>query len=671
VDRTLVQAASPPPIAAFFDASDDEDMKESESVQPVPAVPLASGSDKDRLFVQAALPLLSMKRRTDYESWMKVGFAVSTVFGRDEFGRDHFRVWSQQAPNYDQGSCDKVYACAGKRVGLGSLITWLREDAPAPLVSALVQTLRDEEAEEREASVKGPSKLNEGRIHAMVKEHNLASRKRATSQDFQDKTVRAQKREQDERVDKLLADIVQYLNLFLCIIRRATGKPNIIEEYSRMQYGTDGSGEEVVTMFTLRSPSDAAAAYKKHSLHIEGRKGATTPMDIWLHHPEAREFDAIDFIPSASGHADGIFNLFRGLAITPAIAATCDGDVTPIVDHVHELWCKGNQHVTDFLLSWMSHLIQRPGVKMCTAPVLKGGQGAGKGIIVQLLGDILGAQHFMGVRNVEDVTGCFQEDKAKTNLLTFLDECTFAGDKRQSSVLKGLLTEKMRKWEAKFVNPVRIANHSNYIVASNYDQIVYVEEDDRRWFCIEVDSKYAGPQTPESKAYFDKLASVPAAAFARFLYERDISGFNPRAPPSTEYMRHQKVINFGSVTAYVEMALRRGRFTAGETFADSLDALNLVQDDREGDENMMQTPVLKTAVYDDYLVFCSERNIRRTAVDKAFWRKLRALVPSFTETRHRSVGRRRVLHFPSLKDARAQFLAAIHEADWDWEEVAQ
>ena len=312
---------------------------------------------------------------------------------------------------------------------------------------------------------------------------------------------------------------------------------------------------------------------------------------------------------------------------------------------------------------------------MATAPVLKGGQGAGKGIIIQKIGDILGAEHFLGVTNVDAVTGNFQEEKVKTNLLTFLDECTFAGDKRQSSVLKGLISETRRKWEAKFVNPVRIANHSNYIVASNYDQIVYVEEDDRRWVCIEVDSKYAGPQTPESKAYFDQLAAVPAASFAKFLYNYDLSGFNPRAPPSTEYQRHQKTINFGSVTAFVEHCLRRGHFTEHQEAPYSCSALDInddstIDDDEESDGPTMIHEALKSTVFEYYLFFCAERGIRRTTIDKAFWRKVKTLVPGYSEHRRsRHTGRQRVVAFPSLVEARDCFATAIHEASWDWDEL--
>jgi hypothetical protein len=677
-DVSLVKFAAAPASSS----TDHEDEKERE--EKVPAAPRPAGSDRERVFVQAALPMLSPQRRVAYEDWMRTGFAVATVFGKDQIGRDLFRVWSQGAPNYSESACDKVYQGGDAKIGVGSIVSWLKEDAPPAVACALVQTLRDDDPDE-EAEADGadgeqkktPSKLDENKIHQWVHAHNAKVQGLASHSDNQGKEKKELKAMAQALKDELLGRIVRYMNRWLCIIRRQTGRPNVIEEYSRLQKRIGGEGHEVVTIFTLRSPSDALAAYKKHSVHIEGMK-QTTPMEMWLNHRASREFDAVDFIPSVDPAlaGNGVYNLFRGLAITPALAAACDEDVAPLIDHIKEVWCKGDERTADFLLDWFGHLIQRPGVKMATAPVLKGGQGAGKGIIIQKIGDILGAEHFLGVRNVDSVTGNFQEEKIKTNLLTFLDECTFAGDKRQSSVLKGLITETRRKWEAKFVNPVRIANHSNYIVASNYDQIVFVEEDDRRWVCIEVDSKFAGPQTPESKAYFDTLAAVSAAAFAKHLYGRDLSSFNPRAPPSTEYQRHQKTINFGSVTAFVEHALRQGAFTGPFDSASTMMGASLADidgaDDDGGDDGASFTrKVLKSDVYNSYLGFCTDRGIRRTAIDKAFWRKLRSLASGVTEHRlSRQLGHKRVVVFPALKEARKQFLAAIHEGAWDWDEMS-
>jgi hypothetical protein len=406
-------------VAAFLD-DDDEDMKE-DGVAPAPAAPapLASGSEKERLFVQVALPLLSNKRRIDYESWMKVGFAVATVYGGSERGRDLFRIWSQQAVNYDQGACDKVYACAGKRVGVGSLVSWLHEDAPS-LAGALVQMLRDEDAEEKvddavSANTRAtePSKLDEKHLHALVREYNAGVAARRADPD---RDAGAAKALDQELLRKLQLDIVRYMNKWICIIRRSTGRPNIIEEYSRLEPQSTGAGHDVVTMFTLRSPSDASAAYKKHTLLITGEK-PRNPIDIWLSHKESRDFDSVNFIPAGCDDKS-VFNLFRGLAITRDAAAACTVAATPIIEHVQTIWCHGDQRVADFLFDWMAHLIQKPGVKMASAPVLKGGQGAGKSIVMQKLGDIIGAEHFLGVRSIDSVTGSFQEDKVKTNLLT-------------------------------------------------------------------------------------------------------------------------------------------------------------------------------------------------------------------------------------------------------------
>jgi hypothetical protein len=198
------------------------------------------------------------------------------------------------------------------------------------------------------------------------------------------------------------------MNTWVCIIRRCTGKPNIIEEHSRRDRG------EVRTIFTLRSPSDAKEAYFKHTLGIFDAPNLN-PMDVWLRHKDAREYDSIDFDPLDGGTTPDVFNLFRGIAYGPDQCVRDDEQAKLVTDHILNIWCKGDQTVCDFLLDWMAHLVQRPGVKMVATPVLKGGQGAGKGIIVELLGRILGNEHFLAVTKLDSVTGQYQEEKIKTN----------------------------------------------------------------------------------------------------------------------------------------------------------------------------------------------------------------------------------------------------------------
>jgi hypothetical protein len=163
---------SPGPISTFLEMKDD-------APQTPPPPPVPAGSAEQRRFVQAALAMLSPQRCTGYEDWMKVGFAVGTVFDKDQVGRDVFRAWSQQAASYDQGACDKLYSAGGQKIGIGAIIAWLKEDAPSTVARALIQTLcADEPAEEARSKdeKRKPTKLNESKIHEWIHAHNITVR---------------------------------------------------------------------------------------------------------------------------------------------------------------------------------------------------------------------------------------------------------------------------------------------------------------------------------------------------------------------------------------------------------------------------------------------------------------------------------------------------------------
>ena len=459
--------------------------------------------------INHVLANLSAKRLSDFDSWINFIKAMSTVFNKNDIGLAEVTALAPDAVK--AAMCKPVYLDLSAGLGFDDLIGWSKDDSPEQF---------------KEEDVVVANNINEQQIYSWI-------------EGFNDGTFEIE-------VEELREKIVSYMNQWICIIRRSTGKPNIIEEVRRPERKNRVTEEtQLVTHFIIRSPQDAVTAYNKFRQMLHGEKQPQNPMERWLAHHKSREFDYIDFDPSGNTPQKSMFNLFRGLAISREKSIEDKEQAKIVTDHVLNIWCKGAEELCAFLLDWMAHLVQRPGEKMIAAPVLKGGQGAGKGIIIQMLGDILGHEHFIAATRLESITGTFQEDKIKTNLLTFLDECTFAGDKKQSSVLKGLLSEQYRRWEAKFVNPIRVKNYSNFIVASNYDEIVLVEHDDRRWFCLEVDSKYAGPQTPESAAYFNRLSSVDVRHFAHFLYtqhQQIQSEIHPLQqlppPPKAPQLRH-------------------------------------------------------------------------------------------------------------------------------------
>jgi hypothetical protein len=459
--------------------------------------------------------------------------------------------------------------------------------------------------------------------------------------------------------------IVEYMNRFFVKVSHNTGAPTYMEEYRGEEMHADSTEIVEATCFTARGKQHMMTAFEQFTFEIAGPKKSTftSAIDIWRTSPLSRCVRRIDFDPregaSALSANGNIFNLFRGLSIT----RDTPGDASkaqPITDHIHKIWCNDDLKCSEYLLNWMAHLVQHPARKMVVCPVLKGGQGAGKGIIIQLLGKILGAEHFLQTTNLESITGRFQEDRIKTNLLTFLDECTFANDKKQSSILKGLLSESTRRWEAKYLNSLRLKNFSNHIVASNYDQIVFVEESDRRWFCLEVDSRYAGKQTNDTKAYFKPILAVTPADFGKFLYERDLTRFNPREMPTSSYQLHQKRINFDSVSTFIEQFLQDGSRDYKKQDADG------DYYDTSFDLVLNCNTIEKDLFYSFYEVFCTETSMRfKYAVARPqFWKKINEVV-GVTQTRPCG---KRMVQFSNLAKCRKNFTSYLKEPAWPWED---
>jgi hypothetical protein len=313
------------------------------------------------------------------------------------------------------------------------------------------------------------------------------------------------------------------------------------------------------------------------------------------------------------------------------------------------------------MLDWFAHLIQRTGIKMKVVPVIKAGQGAGKGIIISLfIKSIIGVSSYVHVSDVDTVLAGFQDDSAKTSLLTFLDEATFSGDKKQASKLKALITEATKRFEQKFVNAIFLSNLSNYFIASNYDHIVHVEHDDRRYWCFEADNKYTGKQTTESKAYFDRLSSCPPEAFAKFLYERDISQFNPCAYPSTDYLLEQKLLNFDSVQTFIEHILRF------KELPNVCISVFQIDSSKQEPQKTGIIDVDKSKFYQAYLAFTRTTANRRVEVESAVMKRILRIVGDKGLTVSRPVvdtKRCRQWHI-NIEEARKGFCAYTKEPNW-------
>ena len=134
-------------------------------------------------------------------------------------------------------------------------------------------------------------------------------------------------------------------------------------------------------------------------------------------------------------------------------------------------------------------MVQKPEEKPGVAVVLQGGQGTGKGSMVRPLGEMIG-HHYFYAGNPEAVAGKFNSHMENT-VLAFADEAFFA-DKKAANALKSMITEPVQSIERKNVDLFMTASYSRIIMATNHENAIRVETDDRRYFILQVSEDKKG-----------------------------------------------------------------------------------------------------------------------------------------------------------------------------------
>ena len=132
------------------------------------------------------------------------------------------------------------------------------------------------------------------------------------------------------------------------------------------------------------------------------------------------------------------FNFFVGLAYPSKKTYTAqelksveEGPLQPFLWHLKQIWCRGDEESFQFVLKWFASTVQKPWIKLQSAIVLKSKPGGGKGIIVNLIANILGRKYVSRPGSLEEITGSnFNSNYFKQCLLMFLDEVFYAGSKK-------------------------------------------------------------------------------------------------------------------------------------------------------------------------------------------------------------------------------------------------
>lgn len=252
--------------------------------------------------------------------------------------------------------------------------------------------------------------------------------------------------------------------------------------------------------------------------------------DRWLTWGCRRSVTGITYVPGGERFIDGdTFNTWTGWGCEPR-----KGDVEPfkkLLDHIFGNTKEGRE-ARRWMLQWLAYPLQHPGTKLYTSVLLWSHEhGTGKTLIGYVMREIYGWKNTseIGQKHMHGDFNGFAENKA----FIIGDEITGSDRREVADQMKSLITQTMIRINQKHIPEYDLPNLCNFYLTSNRASAIYVEDDDRRYFVWEVQSKAPLDFFREFDTYYKSDAGK--SAIHHYLLSIDTRDFNPLAPaPMTE-----------------------------------------------------------------------------------------------------------------------------------------
>lgn len=307
--------------------------------------------------------------------------------------------------------------------------------------------------------------------------------------------------------------------------------------------------------------ADLTAPFKYTKTNSDGtRDGEDVPiLPRWISDETRKSYVKMDFQPPPLNQDPEVYNLFKGFEYKSWDPKDCEytdkTDITVFLDHIRLL--SGSDKTDDvynYLLHWFSHLIQKPGELPEVALVFKSVQGVGKNLFFESFARvILGDQFLLSTADQSHITSRFADLRGK--LMVIADECG-KNIFENTGQLKALITNRTIISEQKGLQPMPMHNSSRIVSFSNCDVPVVVEQQDRRYMCVEI------TDSPKNEDYFQRLADAfkdksRLMKFIDYMLGVDLNKFTFRNRPITSYYKFLQQGQTPNIDKYLDVYLSK------------------------------------------------------------------------------------------------------------------
>jgi len=314
----------------------------------------------------------------------------------------------------------------------------------------------------------------------------------------------------------------------------------------------------------LRYSNWTVEAYKKDPRTGKDRLQTELMFNVWnTRCRDIKMYRGVTFDPGQPNEEtdDGMFNMWSGFRMQPL-----EGDASPILDHLKNIWCEGDERNFNWLQLYIWDIFTNPGLKPHSSVVILGGQGTGKSIVFEH-----GLRHMLSPYYVQsaspnDLTGNFN-GLAENKLVFYADEALFAGNKGQAAYLKGKVAQETLRIERKGIDTYMVPHFTRYFFTSNSEHALHLDSDDRRFFVIRTSDAQK-----QKTAYFENLREWLTEKNGCRFWLHHIKNWKPEDhgltrsdlfnPPSTEAKRGQIGQSIDPASEFFLEFIKYGRLTS-------------------------------------------------------------------------------------------------------------
>jgi len=224
-----------------------------------------------------------------------------------------------------------------------------------------------------------------------------------------------------------------------------------------------------------------------------------------------------------------------------------------VLNHIKKVWCSDNDEYYQYILSWFKLIFINPSLKTKVAVILKSSdKQIGKGILINdfLIPYVFGETYSMSLAGLDTVTSKFNQILMNKLFINCDELSTIDGSYHQSfDVLKKRITDRTVKIEIKGGKSFIYPDYCNYLMCTNNDFTIRMEQGDARYFVLDCSPCYKG-----NFGYFKKLSDSlnQETADHFFTYVASlISNIDVRNIPMTELKRSMMINSLPSCIRFL------------------------------------------------------------------------------------------------------------------------